>query len=272
MNTSLAAFQDSFIRALYGASESDPRVAAVAAQPGFAVYRNTVFKGCVDALQANFPSVQRLVGVDWFRAVALAYARATPPDDARLLLYGATFPAFLEAFEPASTLTYLPGVARLDRLWIESHVAPDFVSEVGSENTTRRAAEVARLSPGAFLRSVLLPNATARWAWFDAQPVYTIWRANREEVALPDALDWRGEGALLLRAGGRVTWRQVSEGTCALLDACAAGVTFGNAMERALEVEPDLDLVSITATLFADGAISAAVAGPDIGFHEIHGD
>ncbi|WP_296653630.1 DNA-binding domain-containing protein [Paraburkholderia sp.] len=272
MNTSLAAFQDRFIRALYDAAENDPRVAAVAAQPGFAVYRNTVFKGCVDALQANFPSVQRLVGVDWFRAAALVYARATPPDDARLLLYGATFPAFLEAFEPARKLTYLAGVARLDRLWIESHVAPDFGSEVASENASRRAAEITRLSPDELLRTVLPPNASARWAWFDAQPVYTIWRATREAAAFPDPLDWRGEGALLLRSGGRVTWRQVGKGACALLDACAAGVTFGDAMERALAAEPDLDLVSFTATLFADGAISAAVTGPDIGFHEIHGD
>ena len=34
----------------------------LAAQPAFAVYRNTVMKGCVDALEANFPTVARLVG------------------------------------------------------------------------------------------------------------------------------------------------------------------------------------------------------------------
>jgi hypothetical protein len=33
-----------------------------ARQPGFAVYRNTVLKGCIDALQANYPTVHALVG------------------------------------------------------------------------------------------------------------------------------------------------------------------------------------------------------------------
>jgi hypothetical protein len=252
MNTSLAAFQQGFVRALYGVPANDPGAATLAAQPGFAVYRNTVMKGCVDALQANFPTVQRLVGEDWFREAAVIFARSTPPEDARLLFYGATFPAFLEAFEPARELTYLAGVARLDRLWIEAHTAAD-------ENALA-AAEVARLSPELFMRTVLRPHASARWTWFDAQPVYTIWRANREAVSLPDKLDWRAEGALLLRVDGSVTWRALGEGGCALLDACAAGAAVGEAFERALGVEADLDLASLMAALFADGAFSAAIS------------
>jgi hypothetical protein len=251
MNTSLAAFQQGFVRALYGAPADDPRAAAVAAQPGFAVYRNTVIKGCVDALQANFPTVQRLVGADWFREAAAIYSRSTPPEDARLLFYGATFPAFLEAFEPARELPYLAGVARLDRLWIEAHVAPDDIALT--------AAEVASLSPERFMCTVLRPHASARWAWFDSQPIYTIWRANREAVPLPDVLDWHAEGALLLRTHGSVTWRALGKGGCVLLDACAAGAALGEAFERALGIEADLDLASLMAALFADGAFSAAI-------------
>jgi len=255
MNTSLAAFQEGFIRALYGAPPNDPRAAAVAAQPGFAVYRNTVFKGCIDALHANFPTVLRLVGEDWFRSAAAIYAQTTPPDDARLLFYGSTFPAFLEVFEPARELPYLAGVARLDRLWIEAHAASDEIA--------LSVSEVARLSPGDFMRTVLLPHASARWAWFDAQPVYTIWRANREQTPLPDEFDWHAEGALLLRAGGRVKWRAMGKGGCALLDACAAGAKLEEAFERALDIEADLDLAGLMAELFADGAFGAAVNVPE---------
>jgi hypothetical protein len=257
MNASLAAFQDGFIRALYGAPAIDPRAAAVAAQPGFAVYRNTVFKGCIDALHANFPTVLRLVGAAWFRSAAAIYAQTRPPDDARLLFYGATFPAFLEGFEPARELPYLGGVARLDRLWIEAHAALD--------ETAPGAAEVAQLSPGDFLHTVLRPHASARWAWFDAQPVYTIWRANRENTSLTDKLDWRAEGALLLRTSGSVKWRAIGKGGCALLDACAAGARLGEALERALAVEADLDLTSLVAELFADGAFGAIATVPDLG-------
>lgn len=260
MNTSLAAFQEGFIRALYGVPATDSNAVAVAAQPGFAVYRNTVIKGCIDALQANFPTVEQLVGVEWFRSAAAIYARTTPPEDARLLLYGATFPAFLDTFEPARELTYLAGVAHLDRMWIESHIAPDEIALT--------AAEVTRLSPARFMQTVLRPHASARWTWFDARPVYTIWRTNREALALPAELDWRAEGVLLLRTRGRVIWRPLSEGGCALLDACAEGRTLDEAFERALAIESDLDLAGLMATLFADGAFSVAIPRPDNGHHD----
>jgi hypothetical protein len=55
----------------------DPNHAADAAAR-FKVYRNTVLKGCVDALAANFPTVLRLVGEDWFRAAALIHVCAEP--------------------------------------------------------------------------------------------------------------------------------------------------------------------------------------------------
>ena len=68
---------------------SDP----VQFQSAFAdAYRNTVMKGCVDALAANFPAVVRLVGEQWFRAVALDFVTWQPPDDPRLLSYGRGFP------------------------------------------------------------------------------------------------------------------------------------------------------------------------------------
>ncbi|MFP6560040.1 DNA-binding domain-containing protein [Paraburkholderia sp. B3] len=255
MNPTLTGFQDDFVRALHGAPAEDSRVAGLILQPGFAVYRNTVFKGCVDALQANFPTVERLVGVDWFRSAALIYAQATPPDDARLLLYGATFPAFLAGFEPARELPWLADVARLDRFWVEAHVAAD--------EPALAAAEVARYAPEAFAQRVLKPHASARWAWFGAHPVYTIWRTNREAVALPEELAWHGEGALVLRAGASVTWRALGQGACALLDACAAGRELGEATLEALEAEPALDLAVLFSELFADGAFSAAMSSGD---------
>jgi fatty-acyl-CoA synthase len=40
---------------------------------------NTVMKGCVDALQANYPTIERLVGEEWFRAAAACHARKISP-------------------------------------------------------------------------------------------------------------------------------------------------------------------------------------------------
>ncbi|MGH8808915.1 MAG: DNA-binding domain-containing protein, partial [Noviherbaspirillum sp.] len=101
MSMNLTQFQDRFSQALF-APEPAPDIAALARQPGFAVYRNTVMKGCIDALQANYPSVTRLVGEEWFRAAAAIYVVEHGPRDARLLYYGEQFPDFLEGFDPAA--------------------------------------------------------------------------------------------------------------------------------------------------------------------------
>ena len=65
MTIRLETFQDGFANALLALEPSvdcAPELAYLVAQPGFAVYRNTVMKGCIDALQANYPAVARLVG------------------------------------------------------------------------------------------------------------------------------------------------------------------------------------------------------------------
>ena len=69
------AFRHAFVQALLDPEDEPVRwqAGAWAGQPGFAVYRNTVAKACIDALAANYPVVQRLVGDAWFRGMAAAY-------------------------------------------------------------------------------------------------------------------------------------------------------------------------------------------------------
>ena len=99
------SFQDAFAQALFApGAVTNPAVRQLAAQPAFAVYRNTVMKACIDALEANFPAVARLVGSEWFRAAAALHVAASPPRDGRLLNYGEGFADFLQGFEPATEL------------------------------------------------------------------------------------------------------------------------------------------------------------------------
>jgi hypothetical protein len=245
--SALARFQDAFAHTLLAPGVTPaPDVAALAAQPAFAVYRNTVVKGCIDALQANYPVVARLVGEEWFRAAAAIYVREALPADPTLLRYGSSFADFLDRFEPAADLPYLPGAARLDRLWTEAHAAAD-------EEALDPAA-VARLAPEELAGVILHPHAAARWAWFEEAPIYTIWTRNRADSVPEGDIDWRPEGALLVRQRDTVEWTALDAAGCAFLDACAAGATLPRAARAALELQGNADLARLMSTLLATGA------------------
>ena len=253
MTAGLAEFQGTFATALFAPADSGGPLAALTRQPAFAVYRNTVMKACIDALQANFASVARLVGSDWFRAAAAIYVAAQPPVDARLLRYGAGFPDFLAAFEPARELPYLADVARLDRDWTEVHAAADAATDAASD-----AAWFATLSPQALGATLVAPHPAARWRWFDGQPVFSIWSRNRGEGADTSDITWQGEGALLTRRDGAVAWRAASQADCAFLDACIGGARLVNAAEAALRAEPQADLAELLAGLLRADALVLA--------------
>lgn len=252
MNSALTRFQDDFVQTLLAPpSEIPPVLGTLALQPGFAVYRNTVMKGCIDALQANFPAVLRLVGEEWFRAAAALHVRAQMPDDVRLLQYGAHFPVFLQSFPPAEELPYLWAVAQLDRFWTEAHIASD--ADVLAPSV------LAGLTPEQMGELVLTPHPAARWAWYGDQPIYTLWQRNRDVPCMGDADDvtWCGEGALITRPAGQVQWTALGAAGCAFLDACGAGQPLVRAAQDALSRDAQVDLAQLMASLLNAGAFSA---------------
>lgn len=252
----LADYQDAFAQALL-AEDADvpPQLAYLVAQPGFAVYRNTVLKGCIDALQANFPTVARLVGDEWFRAAASIYARRALPGTPTLLTYGQSFPDFLAQFEPAAELPYLADVARVDRLWSEAHVAAD--------DTALDPAALARIGIDDMDRLTLRPHAAARWIWCDEHPVHTLWSRNRAPVADVNAhFDWRGEGLLLTRPHGAVDAAALSRAGAAFLSACAARLSVARAAAAAVEADLSADLAALINQLLQAGALAELQAIP----------
>lgn len=244
-------FQHAFAQALLAPEppEDDP----LFGQGAFAVYRNTVAKGCIDALEANFPTVARLVGSDWFRSAALAYLRAQPPQEGRLLVYGdESFGEFVQALPTAAELPYLAGIARLDRLWRACHVAADA--------RVLAPQALGAIAPEALAATVLRVHPATQWAWFDAQPVARIWSRERSGEPEPAAPDWTGDGLLLTRADGAVGWQLLSRAGCAFLDACAGGATLGDAAAHALATAPDTDLAPVLQQLLRSGAFTGDFA------------
>lgn len=244
----LSAFQDAFAAALSGAAEGlAPWLADPESAPGLSVYRNTTAKGCADALAASFPTVERLVGSDWMRAAALAYARQRAPASAAMLAYGADFPDWLARFEPAAALPYLGGVASLDRLWIEAHLAADA--------EPMDAAALAGLDAEALQRTAVVAHPAVRLAWFDAN-IVSLWAANRPPAEPPEAfeLSQGGEGVLIARPGLGVEHHLLGFAAYAFLSACFAGASLADAAARAATAEPSADIFAIVALSLEAGA------------------
>lgn len=214
-----------------------------------AVYRNTSIKARIDAVEANYPAVSQLVGSEWFRAAAREFVEAEPGDDPVLAAYGAGFPDWLAAFEPARDMPYLAPVARLDRAWTEAHLAVDATPLSASQAAAAGlalAAMPARLHP------------SARLFWFD-WTAPSLWLAHRFPSEQPE-LCWRcePEGLLIHRPGADVRARRLSRTEWVFLDACRKGRPFGVASLAARSVRPTADVSSLFADLIALGVLDSA--------------
>lgn len=138
----------------------------------FAVYRNNVAVSLTEALETAFPVLRRIVGDEFFRAMAGVFLRSHPPASPVLMLYGEDMPAFLASFPPVAHLGYLPDVARLELALRAAYHAADS-RPVGPE----------ALSAGGDLMSARLTLAPTTRVIRSRWPLHDIWRANTEDGA-----------------------------------------------------------------------------------------
>lgn len=94
-------------------------------EAGLRIYRNNVIHSLTKALEAQFPVVARLVGAEFFGALARDYIRSEPPLQAALTLYGMTMPAFIRNSPACRPLQYLADVATLELLCQQALHAED---------------------------------------------------------------------------------------------------------------------------------------------------
>jgi hypothetical protein len=247
---SLSEVQAGFAAALRDPSRPPPDgVVAPDRAPSprrFAVYRNNVTSALVSAVAGAFPAVKRIVGDDFFRAMARAYVLAEPPTQPVLLHYGSTFPDFIAGFAPAASLPYLPDVARIERAWRESYHAEDAepvpASVLAGYGETELPSLVFRLHPS--LRVVC-----------SRYPALTVWRMNVGD-GTPRPVDFSvAEEALIVRPGAEVTVRVVPPGGAAFVARLAAGGKLIEAAEAAQAADDRFDLAGNIAGLFAAGAV-----------------
>ncbi|MDE0114936.1 MAG: DNA-binding domain-containing protein [Albidovulum sp.] len=208
----------------------------------FAVYRNKFAVSLTEALEAQFPVIRKLVGDEFFKAMAGVYLRRHPPESPILSKFGNRMPEFLSDFEPVEHLPYLPDVARLETLIRESFYSKDSSS---ISNETLRS-----LRPADFLESriIIAPSARTIQSRF---PIFGIWRANARGEGNPTN---RPEEALVARRQFDPELYLLPDGGCEFMRLLASGHRVSEAADLAAARRPDFKLDQILALVLSSGA------------------
>jgi hypothetical protein len=213
----------------------------------FAVYRNNVVVGLIEALRAAFPAVHRIVGADFFLAMARAYVVREPPRSPIMLDYGAGFPDFIRLFEPAMALPYLADVARIERARSEAYHAP--------EASPIDPSEFMAIAPGQLPAMRLVFHSSLRVVRSHF-PALTIWQMNVAD-GVPAPIDLAAsEDALVVRPRIDVEVRSIPKGSPEFLEALADGRSVLAALEVALIANPRFDLAGNLSDLMHAGALA----------------
>ena len=215
----------------------------------FAVYRNNVVTGLIDALGDAYPACKALVGERFFNAAAGVFVRANPPRSPLMFAYGAEFPDFLAGFEPAAALRWLPDVARLELARREAYHAADAQPDDG--------AALAAIAPERLGEARLKLHPSMRITR-SRYPAMSIW----EQAQTGGKVTADAEDALTARPLMTVETRRLRPGGADFLLALAAGATLGEAAEAGART-PDFDIAANIAGLIEAGLLLSASLDAD---------
>lgn len=232
------------------------------------VYRNGFYKGCVDALAANFPMCEKLVGNDDFKRIARIYVDHYPPEKGTLVGYGQSFPDFLSDFIAALETQPIgaklsPGLvdlARLDYVWLMSLMSADATQTLTAEKISwlvershdftqavvKLNASVALIpvNPDIFNQWIALKTNSSDVESSDKNVVEDIYKHSCEPKQIDSTFSvatvmfWRVQGAVQARllSAPEVSLMQALQGE---------GGTLEGAFDAALALEHDFDVSDV---------------------------
>ena len=210
------------------------------------IHRHHMLDSLASALAATFPTVQAVVGADFFRRLARAFIDRSLPTQPVLAEYGAGFPVLIAGHDAARDLPYLADVARLDWALNLAFHAPAggrlAAADLAAVPSDRLPSLRRRLAPGTVV--VVSPY-----------PLDGIWAASQPGAA-PDPVDLAAGGVclLVLRRSDDAAFVALSQGEAAFVAALGEGLSLEEAAGRA---ETDFDLSACFARLLGLGVFAA---------------
>jgi uncharacterized protein len=246
------------LQRVFGTAVVEPQQAAAAASlfrgsaemvlARLAVYRSNVYGNCANALKGAYPIVRKIVGEEFFDAMARAYARAEPSTNGDLNAFGERLADFVAGFEHTKDLPYLPDVACMEWAAHRAYYAPN------AEPLDMPRLEGIPEARFASLRLRLAPACTlieSRW------PLARIWEVHQD--------DYRGAIDVDLHAGPnrilvhRPRWRAevcaLTPGDYGFLWRARQGHMLGEALDTALGLDRNFEPASALARWVIAGVI-----------------
>jgi hypothetical protein len=232
-----------------GTAGKDPRKGVL---KRYNVYRNNVTVSLIDALAAIYPAVQRLTGIDFFRAMARFHLRATPPVSPLLFEYGRDFPAFIEQYEYAQAMPWLADVARIERAWLDAYHAADL--------PVLPARIFEGIEPAQLGELRFTPHPAAQVVR-SAYSAVSIFAMNRRDEPVEPLDSSEREDALVTRPDQDVIVSRLPDGGAAFLNTLIAGESLGVAVAAAFDEAPSFDLPGSLNGMIASGVLTAIQRG-----------
>ena len=215
------------------------------------VYRNGFLRACIDALRANYPSVERVTGEERFPALARPFVEANPSVTASLVEYGEGFPQHLCDTRDMHGLDWLASFAALDRAWTEVYFAED--DNIAADPPGRDSG--AFPGPGVPADAEALMNLRGRLSprvrlLSLEYRVLDAWSRLREGERGPGVeLRHAPQQVLVWRSGAEMLLRDLAVPEHAFIAGVAAGRPCEEAAGAALALDAEFDLVAAFASL-----------------------
>lgn len=182
--------------------------------PALSAHWQTTLGARAAALAGTYPVCRRLVGDEFFEALARRAARALAAPSPDLNDYGADLAEFLASFPAARELPYLPDVARLE--W--------------ALQRARHAAEPPPVLPERWRGATRFPAAPGTTFLASPYPIHAIWHASQEgagdEIV---SLDGNPVALVVAREPDGARFSAIPEPELVLFTALASGKSLAEA-------------------------------------------
>lgn len=211
-------------------------------QQRIAIYRDSFKGNLIACLKAAYPVCLRLVGEEYFCALAIRYIGIYEHRQPSLACYGDQFADFLAHFDPTQrVLPYLSGVAHLEWAY---HLALD-----SPEYDALDYRALSQLSEAEHMQLVFMlpPSSTLLYSDF---PIYAIWKMNQPESIPQNEIDLVSEPQRLFvfRYDWYIYIERLSIHEFEMLTQIQKGICFADICEHLLQKDPAIDISATFAT------------------------